>query len=171
MNGYYNHMHRLPVIIIRPHWKQYVICQARYIILLLIAAAITPLLPWWAAWVAFVVATLTAMTILYNMICMARIVYYVTDEQIVFRHGLTRHTTEYMELYRVIDYRQTSTPLQQMLNLKTVTIISNEKTGFDRNAPILDIIGVRNDADIITAIRNRVEYNKRIKKVYEISNR
>lgn len=35
----------------------------------------------------------------------------------------------------------------------------------------LDIIGVRETENIVSEIRNRVEYNKRMKNIYEITNR
>ena len=35
----------------------------------------------------------------------------------------------------------------------------------------LDIIGVRETENIVSEIRNRVEYNKRMKSIYEITNR
>ena len=41
----------------------------------------------------------------------------------------------------------------------------------DRNTPVLEMIGIENKNNIITVIRDRVEYNKAIKRVYEIGNR
>ena len=69
-------------------------------------------------------------------------------------------------LYRVVDYQQNRTFLQQLLGLKTITILSG-----DRNMNRLDIIGVRETENIVSEIRNRVEYNKRMKSIYEITNR
>ena len=71
-----------------------------------------------------------------------------------------------MELYRVVDYQQNRSLLQQLLGLKTVTILSG-----DRNMRRLDIIGVCEDENIVGEIRKRVEYNKRMKSIYEITNR
>jgi hypothetical protein len=56
--------------------------------------------------------------------------------------------------------------MQQFLGLKDVTIMSG-----DRNLPNLEIIGVREDDDIVGEIRRRVEYNKKINGIYEITNR
>ena len=92
--------------------------------------------------------------------------YVVTDEQLIFLHGVFRRSTDYMELYRVVDYQQNRTFLQQLLGLKTITILSG-----DRNMNRLDIIGVRETENIVSEIRNRVEYNKRMKNIYEITNR
>ena len=92
--------------------------------------------------------------------------YVVTDEQLIFLHGVFRRSTDYMELYRVVDYQQNRTFLQQLFGLKTITILSG-----DRNMNRLDIIGVRETENIVSEIRNRVEYNKRMKNIYEITNR
>ena len=56
--------------------------------------------------------------------------------------------------------------IQQIVGLKTVTIYSG-----DRTTPHLDIIGVPVKIDLVAIIRERVEYNKQRKGVYEITNR
>jgi hypothetical protein len=71
-----------------------------------------------------------------------------------------------MELYRVVDYQQNRTFLQQLFGLKTITILSG-----DRNMNRLDIIGILEDENVVSEIRKRVEYNKRQKSIYEITNR
>ena len=56
--------------------------------------------------------------------------------------------------------------MQQICGLKTVTIYSG-----DRSTPKLDIIGVKNDLDLVSLVRERVELNRRRKGIYEITNR
>ena len=56
--------------------------------------------------------------------------------------------------------------IQQLCGLKTVSIYSG-----DRTTPRLDIIGVKNGCEYVSLIRERVEYNKRRKGIYEITNR
>ena len=102
----------------------------------------------------------------YQFVYLLRMKYIVTEEQLIFLHGVFQHSTDYMELYRVVDYQQNRSLLQQLLGLKTVTILSG-----DRNMMRLDIIGVREDESIVSEIRKRVEYNKRMKSIYEITNR
>lgn len=46
--------------------------------------------------------------------------------------------------------------MQQFCGLKTVRIFS-----MDRNTPRLDLVGIRHNFDVVTLIRERVEYNKR----------
>jgi hypothetical protein len=53
-----------------------------------------------------------------------------------------------------------------MFGIKTVSIYSGDRTN-----PRLDIYGIRERTDVVSVIRERVEYNKRSKGVYEITNR
>ena len=92
--------------------------------------------------------------------------YIITDEQLIFKHGIICHSTEYMELYRVIDYQQQQSLMQQIWHLKTVTILSG-----DRTMPELKMIGLKENVQIVDEIRIRVEYNKKRRGVYEITNR
>ena len=56
--------------------------------------------------------------------------------------------------------------LEQLFGLKTVSIYSGDRTN-----PKLDIYGVKERLDVVSIIRERVEYNKRRKGIYEITNR
>lgn len=76
------------------------------------------------------------------------------------------HSTDYVELYRVVDYQQSRSLPQQLFGLKTVTIYSG-----DRNNAKLDMIGIKASNDIVSEIRCRVEFNKKNKGIYEITNR
>ena len=86
-------------------------------------------------------------------------------EQIVSEHGILYRKVDYMELYRIVDFQEHQSLLQQLCGLKTVSIFS-----MDRNTPRLDLTGIRRRDDIVTLVRERVEYNKRKKGIYEITN-
>ncbi len=92
--------------------------------------------------------------------------YIITSDQIIFLHGVVSHSTDYMELYRVTDYQQQQSLMQQLTGLKTVVIYSG-----DRNTPVMNIIGMKVKIDVVKEIRKRVEYNKQMKHIYEITNR
>lgn len=70
-----------------------------------------------------------------------------------------------MELYRIVDFQEHQSLLQQLCGLKTVVILS-----MDRNTPRLDLVGIWRSEDIVAVIRKRVEINKRNKGIYEITN-
>ena len=87
-------------------------------------------------------------------------------KSIVFEHGVFHREVDYQELYRVVDFNESQTFMQQLFHLKTVSIYSG-----DRTTPRLDIIGVPMKENLVTAIRERVETNKRRRSIYEITNR
>jgi uncharacterized membrane protein YdbT with pleckstrin-like domain len=155
-----------PLVAIKPHWMQFCIGQLHWMLLctaLFIAYLMTSFM---FHEVMAYLAVGIFIYLLLEMLSMARIEYVVTGEQIIYLHGLICHQTDYMELYRVIDYQQHRSLMQQITGLKTITIMSG-----DRNLPNLDIIGVREDEDVVQEIRRRVEYNKKLKSIYEITNR
>lgn len=111
------------------------------------------------------VALLLSLILLYRFVYLRRIRYRIGAEQLVSEHGIIRRKVDYMELYRIVDFQEHQSLLQQLCGLKTVSIFS-----MDRNTPRLELIGVRRSNDIVAVIRERVEYNKRKKGIYEITN-
>lgn len=101
----------------------------------------------------------------YRFACLCRIRYRVGGEQLVSEHGLFCRRVDYMELYRIVDFQEHQSLMQQLCGLKTVRLLST-----DRNTPRLDLIGIRRRNDIVSIIRERVETNKRRKGIYEITN-
>ena len=153
-------------ISIKPCWRQLIIEQLLWLILCIALVAAYLLTSFMFHGLLLLLAVLVAACIFYQMVCFSRIEYIVTGEQIVYLHGVLMHQTDYMELYRVVDYQQHRSLLQQLTGLKTITIMSG-----DRNLPSLDIIGVEADEEVVQEIRIRVEYNKQMKHIHEITNR
>lgn len=89
----------------------------------------------------------------------------ITDEVIYQRHGLTYVTTDQLELYRIIDYQEVQTPLQQILKIKSIILVSTDKT-----TPHLLIKGVPVHFPLMSLIRDRVEMCKSNKRIYEVTN-
>lgn len=112
------------------------------------------------------VAVLLSLVLLYRFIYLRRIRYYIGSEQIISKHGVLSRKTDYMEQYRIVDFVEHQSLMQQLCGLKTVRIFS-----MDRNTPRLDLVGIRRNLDVVMLIRERVEYNKRKKGIYEITNR
>lgn len=115
--------------------------------------------------VAVPVAVLLSLVLAYRFIYLRRIRYRIGAEQLISEQGVIRRKTDYMELYRIVDFQEHQSLLQQLCGLKTVRILS-----MDRNTPRLDLIGIRRRDDIVAVIRERVESNKRKKGIYEITN-
>ena len=114
---------------------------------------------------ATAVSLFLLLVLLYRYIYLRRMRYHLSAEQLVSEHGIICRKVDYMELYRIVDFQEHQSLLQQLCGLKTVRILST-----DRNTPRLDLIGIRKRDDIVPVIRERVETNKRKKGIYEITN-
>ena len=90
----------------------------------------------------------------------------ITNDKICRKHGVLTRETDYIELYRVVDYRETQSFLQRLFRIKTVVIISTDKSD-----PNMLIKGVPAKADLVEYTRKLVEQNKKQNHVYEITNR
>lgn len=154
-------------LILRPDWKQFTISQFLWIVLCIAAFIFTAACNGSAFRTFFLYAGSVLMVyLLYQALYLARMRYVVTADQIIFLHGVFNRCTDYMEMYRVIDYQQNQSFMQQLSGLKTVVIYSG-----DRNSPIMRITGMKAGDNVVGAIRRRVEYNKKLKHIYEITNR
>ena len=160
-----NFGNKIPTIVLRPHYKQFFIDQLVFIVLA-VAFIVGGFFIGEYGWIAYLAAGVVVVYLSYQILYLARMEYIITAEQLLFVHGVAVQSTDYMELYRIVDYQQTRSFMQQMMGLKTIKVFSG-----DKNMPVLDIIGIRYHWDIVSQIRERVEINKARKGVYEITNR
>ena len=157
---------RFNIITLRPHWGQYFISQGFMflvsIVLFLVAGhdAITFKMPF------LVLGTVTMLMTLYGCLYLSKLQYVISAEQLIVQQGVFHRTSDYIELYRIVDFSEQRDILEQFFGLKTISIYSGDRTN-----PKLDICGVQEKVDVVGIIRERVEYNKQIKGVYEITNR
>jgi membrane protein YdbS with pleckstrin-like domain len=151
---------------VRPSGLQYTIDQLPWIIIILIGliSAGTESCPY-RKYVFYGVFVLLAY-LYYRAFEFRRIAYIVTGEQLIYQHGVFFHKSDYMELYRIVDYQESRTPMQQLTGLKNVTLLSG-----DRSLPKLTLRGIKRNMRIIDNVRTRVEYNKKRRGIYEITNR
>ena len=156
---------RFQSIVLQPHRIQFVIdelpaiivCAAGWIYGGMEGRPFTAFAVW--------VAVLLSFVLLYRLIYLRRTRYYIGSEQIISKHGVLSRKTDYMEQYRIVDFVEHQSCMQQLCGLKTVRIFST-----DRNTPQLDLVGIRRNLDVVRLIRERVEYNKLKKGIYEITN-
>lgn len=157
---------RFNIITLRPHWGQYIISQGFMflvsLVLFLVAGhdAITFKMPF------LILGTVTMLMTLYGCLYLSKIQYVISAEQLIVQQGVFHRTSDYIELYRIVDFSEQRDILEQFFGLKTISIYSGDRTN-----PKLDICGVQEKIDVVGIIRERVEYNKQIKGVYEITNR
>lgn len=156
---------RFQSIVLQPHRIQFVIdelpaiivCAAGWIYGGMEGRPFTAFAVW--------VAVLLSLVLLYRLIYLHRTRYYIGSEQIISKHGVLSRKTDYMEQYRIVDFVEHQSFMQQLCGLKTVRIFST-----DRNTPQLDLVGIGRNLDVVRLIRERVEYNKLKKGIYEITN-
>lgn len=115
--------------------------------------------------VATLFTILLSLILAYRFIYLKRIRYHIGSEQLTAEYGVFQRSKGYIELYRVVDFHEHQTFLQQIFGLKTVTVLS-----MDRTTPKLDLIGLPKRINIVDVIRERVEFNKQRKGIYEITN-
>ena len=115
--------------------------------------------------VAFLFVVLLSLILIYRLIYLKRIRYRVGSERLVSDHGVFQRSTGYIELYRVVDFQERQSLMQQIFGLKNVTVFST-----DRTTPRLEMTGLPKRIDIVDIIRERVEYNRKIKGIHEITN-
>ena len=153
-------------IVLKPHLLQFVILNIGWISLFL---AVTVLLYYidvqYNTMLQIANVALAVMCLL-KAVSLFSIKYIITNEQIIYIHGVLNRETNYIELYRVVDYQETRTFLQWLFGLKNVIIFS-----MDKNIKVLYIIGMKKRQNIIATVRERVEYNKKRKGIDEITNR
>lgn len=108
---------------------------------------------------------LFGLLVLYRLWFFTTIQWVVGTEKIKYSRGIFNRNTDYLELYRVIDYSEEQSLIQQLLNIKSVIIFSG-----DRSHSTLRIYGIAENNSIIDFIRDNVELQKKQKKIYEITN-
>lgn len=153
-----------PTIVMQPHPAQFAIDELPLLLLCPVGLAYggmeKPL-----SGLALAVSLLLGLCLLYRFLYLKRIRYRIGGELLVCERGVFQRKVDYMELYRVVDFHEQQTLMQQVFGLKTVRVYST-----DRNTPWQDLTGIRQDSDIVRTIRERVEYNRQKKGIYEIAN-
>ena len=166
--------HTMNTIIIQPHFLQWIINQLP-LILLVFSGIMLYGVEDCGFWImentlfrsiVFWITVFFSLQLLYSFIYIRCLEYRITDQQIIIEHGVLHRNTDYMELYRVIDFNEHRNIMQQLCALKSITIYAG-----DRNMPTLNIIGVKNHYDLSSELRQRVIYSREIHHIYEVTNR
>ena len=103
--------------------------------------------------------------VIYRLVYLRQMEYTITGEQLVYEHGVFSRSRDYIELYRVVDFDERRSFLQLLLGLKTIVVHSG-----DRTLPKLRIIGIREAADVVGCLRERVSYNRKRMNIHEFAN-
>lgn len=108
---------------------------------------------------------LLAVVLIIRYVMLTTVVWIVGESTLCRIRGVLSRHTDYIELYRVVDYSESQTLLQKLWRVKTVSIISTDKSD-----STMQMYGVKASLDIVRLIRNRVEKCKQEKRIYEITN-
>ena len=153
-------------IIIQPHFLQWVVDQLPLMAIVVTGILLCGMDHLMFKGVLIALTVLFSLQLLYSFIYIRSIEYRITDQQIIIEQGVFKRSTDYMELYRVIDFNEHRSIMQQICALKTITIYAG-----DKNMPTLHIIGVKNHYDIISELRSRIIYARELFRIYEVTNR
>lgn len=154
------------VITLRPSVWQFFINELPLLLLCVCILAVGGLPYTEIGRIALVIAGLLSLCLLYRFVYLRSIRYHIGSGQLICEHGVFQKSVNYMELYRVVDFAEHQTLMQQLCGLKDITVLS-----MDRTTPKLEMTGINNSFDAVSVIRTRVETNKRRKGIYEITNR
>lgn len=156
-------------ISLRPNYREFLAENVLLVLLVIVSMACIP-------WVAslnvkfFPLATsllclsLTACMVA-RYIILTTAVWIVNNDTICHIKGVFTRRTDYVELYRVVDYQESQTVFQKIWKVKTITIVSTDKSD-----AIMEFYGVPEDMNLVGIIRERVEHCKKDKRIYEIAN-
>ncbi len=152
-------------VLIRPDWRQLLIDEPVPIIgaLGLIVIGGLDAVPCRSLFLCLGLAL--ALKVCYALVNLRKTVWTITGEQLVYEHGVFSRSRDYIELYRVVDFDEKRNFLQLLLGLKTVVVHSG-----DRTMPKLRIIGIREDAQVVECLRERVSYNRKRMNIHEFAN-
>lgn len=157
------------VITFRPERRQFLadnLLMVVLLIILMILPGLDGVLPDYTRTPVLVLALIILAVLACRYLALRVLRYEITDEQLAYRHGILAISQDYVELYRVTDYVEKRSFMQVILGLKTVCVLSGDQT-----TPKLDLTGLPARMDVVSELRKRVEYNKKKKGVYEITNR
>jgi uncharacterized membrane protein YdbT with pleckstrin-like domain len=101
----------------------------------------------------------------WNYLVLYNITYIIETEQIIIKHGVFHRVTDYLEMYRIYDYRKTQNIIEVALGLMNVVLITR-----DSSHAHVTFRGIANSDDVIPVIRERVETEKQRKRIVEFNN-
>lgn len=154
------------VKIIRPDVRQFVINELHLLLLLVLGVLCCGLEEIPFSDILKISCLLLMFYLAYSCLFLLRCRFTITGDQLIYERGVFSRKSDFIELYRVVDFKENRSLLQQLVGLKTVVVYSG-----DRTHPHLVITGVHNRVPLVAIIRERVEYNKQRKGIYEITNR
>src|SRR5574344_213960 len=97
---------RYRTIILQPHWMQFVINELPMLIITSVAFIAGGMDEMPLANLCLIIAGLLAVRLLYTFIYLRRIECRINEEQLIMNHGVFTRKSDYLELYRIVDFNE-----------------------------------------------------------------
>lgn len=157
-------------IVIKPDYREYIAEDLGWIFLFILSLASIPVAQFFDIKPISIgiglISCVLAVLLIIKYVWLTAVTWIITEDQICRVQGVFTNKIDYVELYRVVDYTESQTFLQKILKVKTVTIVST-----DKSECVLDIFGMSKNLNLVSRIRQRVEQCKQERRIYEITNR
>ena len=88
--------------------------------------------------------------------------YVITAEQIQYQRGIFSIEIDYVELYRIKDFK-----IRKPFFMRLISAMEIHLESSDKSHPLIQIYGVASN-DLVNTIRARVEENRMVKRVFEV---
>jgi len=98
----------------------------------------------------------------YKVFFISTTVYEITTEQLRYTRGVFNIKTDYIELYRVLDFQIDRPLLMRMISVMKITLETS-----DKSHPRFQLVGIPK-SNILDVIRQLVEQNRKSKRVHVI---
>ncbi|MGV8092067.1 MAG: PH domain-containing protein [Mangrovibacterium sp.] len=108
-------------------------------------------------------AAVAGLNLGYHILRVSRIRYEISPEELKCHSGILSRKHEYIELYRVKDFRIERPFVYRLFGIGTLVIYTSDKT-----TPVFRMEAIRRPEDIYTILRGLVERNRREKHVFEV---
>jgi membrane protein YdbS with pleckstrin-like domain len=103
--------------------------------------------------------------VFWNCLVLYNITYIIEKEQIIIKYGVFFRVTDYLEMYRIYDYKKQRNIFEVVFGLMNVVLVTR-----DSGHPQVVFKGISNNDDVIPVIRDRVETEKQKKRIIEFNN-
>lgn len=150
-------------------YRQFIADDAElFAVLAILAGAVPVVINRFDKMMSITVTSLAVFILLFlilRYVLLVNVKWFVEEETLCRTKGILSKQTDYIEMYRITDYKERQSFLQRLMGVKTVTVFST-----DQSDEVTDIPGVSADIDLIGIIREYVEKSRKEKRIYEIAN-
>ncbi len=154
---------------IKADYRQFVAEDAGIIaVLALLTGAVPVIIRNYDQWITIAAVSLLSFllfVLVLRYVMLVTVKWFVEEETLCRVKGILSKQTDYIELYRITDYKESQTFLQRLMGVKTVMVYST-----DQSDTVSTILGVSTETDLIGMLRDKVEKCKHEKRIYEITN-